>query len=127
MSTDTTPLTLEEQQQAAHQAAMDRAIQGIYTSACVVGQVGQLRPELLPRLMVCATVHSLERLITIYRQKEEQRKQHGEMAWPAEERHRMITRILSDCDDATVAMTEALQSVGKLRAIILTPESKLVS
>ena len=126
MTTETPPDPTDAQQ-AEHQAAMDRAIQGIYTAACVVGQVALLPPQLLPRLMVCATVHSLERLITIYRQKEEQRKQHGEMAWPAEERHRMITRILSDCDDATVAMTEALRSVEELRALILTPESKLVS
>jgi hypothetical protein len=39
----------------------------------------------------------------------------------------MLARILGDCDDAKAAMTEALQSIEELRAIILTPESKLVS
>lgn len=109
-------------QQAEHQAAMDRAIQGIYTAACVVGQVGLLPPQLLPRLMVCATVHSLERLITIYRQRDQQPE-----TFPQQERQALLTRILGDCDDAKAAMTEALQSVGELRALILTPESKLVS
>lgn len=113
---------LADAQQAAHQAAMDRAIQGIYTASCVVGQVGQLRPELLPRLMVCATVHSLERLITIYRQKDQQPE-----LFPQQERQALLARILGDCDDATEAMTEALQSIGELRALILTPESTLVS
>ena len=111
-----------DEQQAAHQAAMDRAIQGIYAAACIVGQVGQLPPQLIPRLMVCATVHSLERLITIYRT----RDQHPE-TFPQQERQVLLARILGDCDDATGAMTEALQSIGELRALILTPESKLVS
>ena len=120
MTTETPDPT--DRQQAEHQAAMDRAIQGIYTAACVVGQVGQLPPQLLPRLMVCATVHSLERLITIYRQ----RDQHPE-TFPQQERQALLTRILGDCDDAKIAMTEALQSVEELRALILTPKSKLVS
>jgi hypothetical protein len=123
MSTDETPTPPTEQQRAEHQAAMDRAVQGIYTAACVVGQVGQLPPHLLGRLMVCATVHSLERLITLYRQRDESQG----AAFGAEERQRMLARILGDCDDAKAAMTEALQSIEELRAIILTPESKLVS
>lgn len=122
MSTDTPTPEPTEEQQAAHQAAMDRAIQGIYHTAAIIGQVGQLRPELLPRLMVCATVHSLGRLIDIYRS----RDQHPE-TFPAHERQALLARILRDCDDAKGAMTEALQSIEELRALILTPESKLVS
>jgi hypothetical protein len=114
------PFTPAEQRM--HDALMARVTEAIYIQAAATTKATNIPPEMLPRLIVCAAVHGVQKAIEAYQRREDQ---HHVIPFTREHRHDFQQRIIEDCTELQDAMGEAIDNL-RVTVASMRPSPTLV-
>lgn len=111
-------------EQVAHDALMNRIIEASYIQTLALAKVAQIRASFVPRTLICAAVHGVEKQIDSYARREAQA---DVIPFNRRERSEMKARIIDDLSEIEAAMNDASESIAAVRASFTIAPSDLIS
>lgn len=124
-SDPTTPPVPTEAAQAAHDALMARLVEACYIQAITLAKVADVPPRHIPRLLICAATHGIDKSIALFQRRQE--LDAAGVPFRPEDRAALHVRILEDLTELEQALVEAGEAIDAIKTSFVVTPSTLIS